>query len=36
MPMPARAGLYATDQPMFEVRTEYNPEKRTAVKVVPR
>lgn len=35
MPMPARAGLYSTTPPLFEVRTEYNPEKRTAVQVVP-
>lgn len=35
MPMPARAGIYSTAQPLFEVRTEYNPEKRTAVQIVP-
>ncbi|MET0532866.1 MAG: ABC transporter permease [Steroidobacter sp.] len=35
MPMPSRAGIYTTTQPLFEVRTEYNPEKRTAVQVVP-
>jgi ABC-2 type transport system permease protein len=35
MPMPSRAGIYSTAQPMFEVRTEYNPEKRTAVQIVP-
>ena len=35
MPMPTRAGIYSTTQPVFEVRTEYNPEKRTAVQIVP-
>lgn len=35
MPMPSRAGMYSTSQPLFEVRTEYNPEKRTAVQIVP-
>lgn len=35
MPLPARAGIYGTTQPLFEVRTEYNPEKRTAVQIVP-
>lgn len=35
MPMPVRAGVYAANQPLFEVRTEYNPEKRTAVQIVP-
>lgn len=35
MPMPSRAGLYLTSAPRFEVRTEYNPEKRTAVQIVP-
>ena len=35
MPLPARAGIYSPIQPLFEVRTEYNPEKRTAVQVVP-
>lgn len=35
MPAPTRAGIYATAQPLFEVRTEYNPEKRTAVQIVP-
>jgi ABC-2 type transport system permease protein len=35
MPLPSRAGMYSTTQPMFEVRTEYNPEKRTAVQIVP-
>jgi ABC-2 type transport system permease protein len=35
VPMPARAGEYAPRTPVFEVRTEYNPERRTAVQVVP-
>ncbi|HEY5760748.1 MAG TPA: ABC transporter permease [Steroidobacter sp.] len=35
MPLPARAGIYTTSQPLFEVLTEYNPEKRTAVQIVP-
>ncbi len=35
MPMPSRAGIYVVNQPLFEVRTEYNPEKRTAVQIVP-
>lgn len=35
MPMPSRAGVYSIAQPLFEVRTEYNPEKRTAVQIVP-
>jgi ABC-2 type transport system permease protein len=35
VPLPARAAEYATRTPVFEVRTEYNPERRTAVQVVP-
>jgi ABC-2 type transport system permease protein len=35
MPPTARSGIYRTNQQVFEVRTEYNPEKRTAVQVVP-
>lgn len=35
MPLPRRAGLYERPAPLFEVRTEYNPEKRTAVQIVP-
>ena len=35
MPLPTRAGIYAKPAPVFEVRTEYNPEKRTAVQIVP-
>ena len=35
MPLPARAGLYTGSAQVFEVRTEYNPEKRTAVQIVP-
>jgi ABC-2 type transport system permease protein len=34
-PLPARNGLYASRVGVFEVRTEYNPERRTAVQVVP-
>jgi ABC-2 type transport system permease protein len=35
MPLPSRSGLYARPSAVFEVRTEYNPEKRTAVQIVP-
>jgi len=35
VPMPARAADYPARTPGFEVRTEYNPERRTAVQVVP-
>lgn len=35
MPLPARNGLYRPDARLFEVRTEFNPEKRTAVQIVP-
>jgi ABC-2 type transport system permease protein len=35
MPLPARAADYPSRTPAFEVRTEYNPERRTAVQVVP-
>jgi ABC-2 type transport system permease protein len=35
MPLVTRAGPVTTAQPLFEVRTQYNPEKRTAVQVVP-
>jgi ABC-2 type transport system permease protein len=35
MPLPQRAGVYRANRPVFEVRTEYNPEKRTAVQIVP-
>lgn len=35
MPPNTRPGLANTSQPLFEVRTQYNPEKRTAVQVVP-
>ncbi|HEY4367859.1 MAG TPA: ABC transporter permease [Steroidobacteraceae bacterium] len=35
MPLTPRAGIYPAAQSTFEVRTEYNPEKRTAVQVVP-
>ena len=35
VPLPSRAGDYRSRTPLFEVRTEYNPERRTAVQVVP-
>lgn len=35
VPMPVRAGMYPSRTPVFEVRTDYNPERRTAVQVVP-
>jgi ABC-2 type transport system permease protein len=35
MPLPGRNGVYRTDSRLFEVRTEFNPEKRTAVQIVP-
>jgi len=35
MPLPGRDGIYQAATSIFEVRTEYNPEKRTAVQVVP-
>lgn len=35
MPLTTRSGLYQVRQPVFEVRTEYNPEQRTAVQIVP-
>ena len=35
MPLSGRPGLYASPRQVFEVRTEYNPEKRTAVQIVP-
>jgi ABC-2 type transport system permease protein len=35
LPEPRRAGLYAEPPRLFAVRTEYNPEKRTAVQIVP-
>jgi ABC-2 type transport system permease protein len=36
MPLPKRDGVYGSSaRQVFEVRTEYNPEKRTAVQVVP-
>ena len=34
-PLPGRDGEYRARVPVFEVRTEYNPERRTAVQVVP-
>jgi ABC-2 type transport system permease protein len=35
MPLPHRAGVYGGARQVFEVRTEYNPEKRTSVQIVP-
>lgn len=35
MPLPGRPGEYRGRVPVFEVLTEYNPERRTAVQVVP-
>jgi ABC-2 type transport system permease protein len=35
MPLSVRGGLYESRPQRFEVRTEFNPEKRTAVQIVP-
>jgi ABC-2 type transport system permease protein len=35
LPAPGRDGAYRSRMQFFEVRTEYNPERRTAVQVVP-
>jgi ABC-2 type transport system permease protein len=35
MPLPKRSGVFERAAPVFEVRTEFNPEKRTAVQIVP-
>ena len=35
VPLPTRAGDYRSRTPLYEVRTQYNPERRTAVQVVP-
>jgi ABC-2 type transport system permease protein len=35
VPVPGRDGIYRSRTQFFEVRTEYNPERRTAVQVVP-
>lgn len=35
VPLPARDGDYRRSAPVFEMLTEYNPERRTAVQVVP-
>jgi ABC-2 type transport system permease protein len=35
VPLPRRDGLYGSTAPVFELRTEYNPERRTAVQIVP-
>jgi ABC-2 type transport system permease protein len=35
VPLPGRDGLYGGPAPLFELRTEYNPERRTAVQIVP-
>jgi ABC-2 type transport system permease protein len=35
MPLPSRMGIYQPMPRRFEIRTQYNPEKRTAVQIVP-
>jgi ABC-2 type transport system permease protein len=35
VPLPRRDGFYGRAAPLLELRTEYNPERRTAVQVVP-
>jgi len=35
VPLPARDGVYGRPAPALEVLTEYNPERRTAVQIVP-
>jgi ABC-2 type transport system permease protein len=35
VPLPRRDGLYGGAVPLLELRTEYNPERRTAVQIVP-
>jgi len=35
VPVPRRDGVYGAAAPVFELRTEYNPERRTAVQIVP-
>jgi len=35
VPLPRRDGLYGGVAPLLELRTEYNPERRTAVQIVP-
>jgi ABC-2 type transport system permease protein len=35
VPLPRRDGQYASAVPLLELRTEYNPERRTAVQIVP-
>jgi ABC-2 type transport system permease protein len=35
VPLPRRDGLYVDAAPVLELRTEYNPERRTAVQIVP-
>jgi ABC-2 type transport system permease protein len=35
VPLPRRDGVYASAAPLLELRTEYNPERRTAVQIVP-
>jgi ABC-2 type transport system permease protein len=35
VPLPRRDGVYGRPAPALEVRTEYNPERRTAVQIVP-
>src|SRR5512137_1331082 len=35
VPLPRRDGAYASATALLELRTEYNPERRTAVQIVP-
>lgn len=35
MPLPGRRGVQEPERRLFEIRTAYNPEKRTAVQIVP-
>jgi ABC-2 type transport system permease protein len=35
VPLPGRDGVYGSVVPLLELRTEYNPERRTAVQIVP-
>jgi ABC-2 type transport system permease protein len=35
VPLPRRDGAYGVAAPLVELRTEYNPERRTAVQIVP-
>lgn len=35
IPLPRRDGIYSPDERIVEIRTEFNPEKRTAMQIVP-